>query len=167
MTADQIGIVVLVVLFAAGYGFRRWYKNQARSYKISENLFNGYTLTIYDHNPRADGATLEIKCEAPLHGDLQGCDFGIELIKKKRERFKMLFKDYDDMRFVVKITDDKKLAQGLLEKKSLLHVIRNEGLQLNRFRFYVQTKNGSLMKSPEFAFSTRFLIYRPDTGKYN
>jgi len=167
MTADQIGILILVLLFSVGYAFRSWYKKQARSYNISNSVVNGFTLSIFDHNPRSEGATLELKCVAPEGGNLGGSSFGIEIIKKKRELYKIPFTNHPEMNFAVKLADDNKMIQGIIEKKSLLDIIRKEEIKLNRFRFYVELNTGSFIKSPEFTFSSRFLIYKVDTGKYN
>ncbi len=167
MTADQIGIIILVVLFVVGYAFRSWYKKQARSYKISTSPANGYILTIFDHNPRAEGATLELKCTAPVDGTLSESSFGIEIIRKKRELYKIFFADHTEMRAGIKLSEDQKTIQLLIEKKSLLDIIRKEEIKLNRFRFFIELGNNSFIKSPEFAFSSRFLIYKADTGKYN
>jgi len=167
MTADQIGIIILVLLFVVGYAFRSWYKKQARSYRISDSVANGYTLTIFDHNPRAEGATLELRCTAPIDGKLNGSSFGIEIIRKKRELYKIFFTDHPEMRAGLKLADDNKMIQLLIEKKSLLDIIRKEEIKLNRFRFFIDLGNHSYIKSPEFTFSSRFLIYKVDTGKYN
>ena len=167
MTADQIGILILVILFGVGVAFRRWYKKQSRSYKISNSVANGYTLTIFDHNPRAEGATLELKCTAPPEGKLIESSFGIEIIRKKRELYKIYFAEHTEIRSGIKLADDQKMIQLLIEKKSLLDIIRKEEIKLNRFRFFIDLGNGSFIKSPEFAFSSRFLIYKADTGKYN
>lgn len=167
MTADQIGILILVVLFGVGYAFRSWYKKQARTYKISNSLANGYTLTIFDHNPRAESATLELKCTAPAEGSLSESKFGIEIIRKKRELYKIYFAEHAEIRAAYKLADDQRQVQLLIEKKSLLDLIRKEEIKLNRFRFFIELNNSTFIKSPEFAFSSRFLIYKVDTGKYN
>jgi hypothetical protein len=62
---------------------------------------------------------------------------------------------------------DQSGARFFIEKRSLLQLIRNEEIRLYRFRFFVKIDDQQLIKSPEFAFSSKFLIFKPDTGKFN
>ncbi len=167
MTADQLGTLILVVLFATGYGFRRWYIRQPKTYKISDQHVNGWQLLIFDHNPRADGSTIELNCKSNKGMQAVDFEFGIELIQKKRELTKLFFNPEDELKFQQKNLPDKSGSRFFIEKRSLLQLIRNEEIKLNRFRFFVKIGDHQFIKSPEFAFSSKFLIFKPDTGKFN
>jgi hypothetical protein len=167
MTADQIGILILLILFATGFAFRRWYIRQPKTYKISDQHISGWQLLIFDHNPRADGSTIELNCKSNNGSSAAEYKFGMELIQKKRELRKLFFDPASDLKFEQKSLSDQSGARFFIEKRSLLQLIRNEEIKLNRFRFFVKIGDQQLIKSPEFAFSSKFLIFKPDTGKFN
>ncbi|MBG0782516.1 MAG: hypothetical protein H0S84_09635 [Bacteroidales bacterium] len=167
MTADQLGFLILLVIFATGFAFRRWYIRQPKSYKISDQHINGWQLLIFDHNPRTEGSTIELYCKSNTGLSARDFEFGLELIQKKRELRKLFFDPLSDLKFEQKILPDQSGARFFIEKRSLLQLIRNEEIRLYRFRFFVKIDDQQLIKSPEFAFSSKFLIFKPDTGKFN
>ena len=167
MTADQIGILVLVLLFVAGYAFRKWFISQPKTYKISEQYISNRKLIIYDHNPRSEHSTIEIACQINEHNNLNALSFGIELIQKKRDLLKIEFNSYPELEFEQRFSDNQSFVRFFIEKRSLLEIIRNEEFKLYRFRFFVKTDELNYIKSPEFTFSSKFLIIKPDTGKFN
>ncbi|HOI32499.1 MAG: hypothetical protein PHG67_04100 [Bacteroidales bacterium] len=167
MSADQLGLIALVILFASAYAFRKWYKNRPKTYKISEQFVGGWQFIIFDHNPRTEGSVIELRCVSINASEHKDFVFGMELIQKKRELHKLYLNAYPELRFEQKPLTDQKGVRFFVEKASLLHIIRNEELTLGRFRFFVKIGELQLIKSPEFSLSSKFLIFKPDTGKYN
>lgn len=167
MSADQLGIIVLVVLFATAYAFRKWYKNRPKTYKISEQFVGGWQFIIFDHNPRTEGSIIELECRSSHVSESANYVFGMELIQKKRALRKLFFNAYPDLRIELKPLPDQSGMRFFIEKSSILHIIRKEELTLGRFRFFVEIDALQLIKSPEFSLSSKFLIFKTDTGKYN
>lgn len=164
MDTDQIGIVVLVGLFILGYALRHWYKDRAKKFLISKQVIGGSVLKIIEHNPEKPTSYIEINLALANH---QKLSFGIETISKKRELTKYYFDDMALENSHLVADSNEKGHAYLVHKKSLVFKLNELGLKLYRFRFFVEVAPQKVFKSPELSFSSKGLLFKPDTGNYN
>jgi len=164
MTVDQIAIIVLVLLFAIGLSLRNWFKNRQKKLLISRQYLAGKILSVIEHNPEKPEALIEISLKGQK---LSSERFGIEFISRKRDLVQYYFHGLE----LINKADDKNSEDNqsvfLLDKKSFLFAIKNLEIKLYRFRFFIKLEENSLLKTPELAFSSKTLLFKPDTGKYN
>lgn len=165
---DQGTIIILTISVLAGGAilFRRWYLSQARSYKVSEQWHNTYRITITEHNPRHETAVIEIGL-SPSETSFSADRFLVEFISKKRELNRKTLPELGIEDVDISYNAHNKLLKCTFEKRDLMRGIRLNDINLYRFRFVVLLTNTSIFKSPEFAFSSKSMLFRPDTGKYN
>lgn len=164
MSTDQIGIVVLVVLFAIGFALRGWYKDRAKKYLISQQFIGGSVLSVVEHNPEKPFSLIEISL---TNVSLDKLAFGIETISKKRALQKFYFNDLELEKSQLTFDELHQTSAFFAHKKSLVTSLNNQNIKLFRFRFFVEAAPQKVFKSPELAFSTKGLLFKPDTGSYN
>jgi hypothetical protein len=166
MDNDLIAVVVLGLLAGGGIVFRRWYLRQPRTYKVSEQVSGTRKLTITEHNPRFETATIEVGLfdKVLLKEDIQTA---IEFIDKKNEFVRYSLEDLGIDEIELKRSDDNKSFSCTFEKRDLMRGIRAKGISLYRFRFVLLTDSMPFLKSHVFAFSTKYMLFRPDSGRYN
>jgi len=167
-TMDQETILILIMSILVGGAllFRKWYLSQPRSYKVSEQWHNTYRITITEHNPRHETAVIEIGL-SPSETSLSADRFLVEFISKKRELNRKTLPELGIEDVDISYNAHNKILKCKFEKRDLMRGIRQHEIKLNRFRFVVLLTNTSIFKSPEFAFSSKSMLFRPDTGKYN
>jgi hypothetical protein len=166
MDNDLIAVVVLGLLAGGGILFRRWYLQQPRTYKVSEQVSGVRKLTITEHNPRFETATIEVGLydKVSLTKEIQT---SIEFIDKKNEFVRFSLDDLGIDEVQLKLSDDNKNFSCTFEKRDLMRGIRTKGISFNRFRFVLMTDSLPFLKSHVFAFSTKYMLFRPDSGRYN
>lgn len=165
MTEEQFGLIFFALVIGGAYWFRQWYHAQPRRYKVSEQLSGGKILIVTELNPRWESAAIEltVKSKYPL-AELAAF---IEFISPKGEAQKLSLNDLGIEEVSVEKHDDRKLQHIRFEKRDLMRGIRQCNIQPFRFRFVVIDADGQIIKSHLFGFSTKYMLFRPDTGRYN
>lgn len=158
-------LLIAGLLIIAGVLFRKWYLAKPRVYKVSETTAAKTTLTVIEHNPRFETASIELS----LHGKgvSEKQTIGVEFLNKNGEfdRKNLAELEIDDI--VSSFDAEKMLSSIAFEKRDLMRGIRQLNIQLYRFRFVVVDENKAIVKSPVFAFSSKYMLFRPDSGRYN
>ncbi|PKP51193.1 MAG: hypothetical protein CVT92_13390 [Bacteroidetes bacterium HGW-Bacteroidetes-1] len=166
MDKNSIVFLVLAALAGAALLFRRWYLRFPRSYIVSEQISGDKSLTVTEHNPRFETATIELSVK-----NLTAFSFmpetAVEFIDTKGEftRFSLEALEITDVSNT--ISEDLKHFKCTFEKRDLMRGIRNREIKLNSFRFVALSGQKALIKSHVIAFSTKYMLFRPDSGKYN
>lgn len=166
MSQDILILLAIAVLAVSAYLFRKWYLSLSKSYKVSEQYLAGKKLTITEHNPRKDTATLELKITSNKAFDEPSGVF-IEFIDSKNERLKYALHELEINDVENHFSSDKKTCTYIFEKRDLMRGIRNANISLFRFRFTIALDANTLIKSHIFGFSSRYMLFRPDIGKFN
>lgn len=164
MDTDQIGIVVLVSLFILGFVLRNWYKDRSKKFLISKQVIGGGILKITEHNPEKPGSLIEINLSNIQYDQVA---FGIETISKKRILTKYYFSDMSLESSELVMSPKELTCSYLANKKNLVSALNDLGVKLYRFRFFAEVAPQKIFKSPELSFSSKGLLYKPDTGNYN
>ncbi len=164
MDTDQIGIVVLVSLFILGFALRNWYKDRSKKFLISRQVIGGSVLKITEHNPEKPDSIIEINLSNIQFDQVA---FGIETISKKRILTKYYFHDMNLGDSELVMSHKEMTCAYLAHKKKLVYALNDLGIQLYRFRFFAEVAPQKILKSPELSFSSKGLLYKPDTGNYN
>lgn len=166
MDQDTIFLLVIGALGGAAILFRKWYLAQPRSYKVSEQWHNAIRMVVTEHNPRKETAVIEIELSPVTSVPEVDC-FMVEFISKKRELERKTLTELGITEISISYDGKNKSVTCTFEKRDLMRGIRSFDIKLYRFRFVVGVTKVSLNKSPEFAFSSKSMLFRPDTGKYN
>jgi len=166
MDQDTILLLVIGALGGAAILFRRWYRAQPRSYKVSEQWHNAVRMVVTEHNPRKEGAVIEIEL-SPINEKLDTDHFMVEFISRKRELERKTLSELGIEEVIISYDGKSNSVTCAFEKRDLIRGIRSLDIKLHRFRFLVRVSKVSVKKSPEFAFSSKSMLFRPDTGKYN
>lgn len=166
MDKDSLIIVVMVILVTGAVLLRRWYLSIPKSYKVSETRTGDFTLTLTEHNPRFETAEIELLLQFRNEGSDEIVVL-VEFLNKKRdfERFSLAALSIEDIS--ISHSNQNKQFACSFEKRDLMRGIRLKGIDLYRFRFVMQVNNTTIIKSPEFAFSSKSMLFKPDTGRYN
>lgn len=164
---DQQSLMLLtgILLVAAGVLFRRWYLSKPRLYEVAETSAGKLLLKVTERNPRFETASIELKISGKDVTDALLA--GIEFIDKKGgfERKSLAELEIDDIQMVYEA--ENKYLTIEFEKRDLMRGIRQLNIQLHRFRFVINLHDKPLIKSPVFAFSSKYMLFRPDSGRYN
>ncbi|MBK9290173.1 MAG: hypothetical protein IPM52_00835 [Bacteroidetes bacterium] len=165
MTQEQFSIIFLSILIGGAIWFRRWYHAQPRHYKVSEQVSGGKLLTVTELNPRWETAAIELRLRS--REPLDAIEAFVEFIPTKGEAFKLSLQELgiDDIRLDRNETGNQFILT--FEKRDLMRGIRQREIQPYRFRFVVGTEGSAPIKSHIFGFSSKYMLFRPDTGRYN
>lgn len=166
MNNEIIALIATAILIGSGLLFRRWYLSLPRTYKVSEQWWGTYGLSVIEHNPRFETATIEIICESKTPMAAVD-DTGAEFISKKRDFTRISLSDMGIDEVAINATADNCSVSFMFEKRDFMRGIRNKEIKFFRFRFFVKLQTGTVLKSPDFAFSSKHMLFRPDSGKYN
>lgn len=166
MSQDILILFAIAALAIPAYLFRKWYLSLSKSYKVSEQYLAGKKLSITEHNPRKDTATLELKITSNQVFD-QPDEVFVEFVNAKNERSRHSLHDLEIMDIETHFSPDKKSYSYIFEKRDLMRGIRNANISLYRFRFAIALDANTFMKSHIFGFSSRYMLFRPDIGKFN
>lgn len=166
MSQDILILLAIAMLAIPAYLFRKWYLSLSKSYKVSEQYLAGKKLTITEHNPRKDTATLELKITSNQVFDQPDGVF-VEFINARNERLRYTLHDLEIIDIETHISPDKKSCIYIFEKRDLMRGIRNANISLYRFRFAIALDKSTFIKSHIFGFSSRYMLFRPDIGKFN
>jgi hypothetical protein len=166
MDTDLIAALVLSLLAGGGIIFRRWYLRQPRSYKVSEMLSGNKKMTVFEHNPRFETATIEL-----LLTDKQQISeriqVAVEFIDKKNEFVRLSLDELGIDEITIKKSYNKTVFSCTFEKRDLMRGVRAKEISLFRFRFVFMVDSMPVIKSGIFAFSSKYMLFKPDTGRYN
>lgn len=166
MDKNSIVFLVLAALVGAVLLFRRWYLRFPRSYKVSEQLSGDKSLTVTEHNPRFETATIELSVKSMTALSAMP-ETAVEFIDIKGEFKRFSLEELEITDVSNTISEDRKRYSCTFEKRDLMRGIRNKEIKLNSFRFVALIGQKALIKSHIFAFSTKYMLFRPDSGKYN
>lgn len=166
MDQDTLFILFMLVVGGLAMMFRNWYKNRPKRYLISLQHINGMQFKVVELDPRTTHGSILILAEGLADvGVIK--EFGIEKIDKKRELEVIPLSDGIIKTFV---PDDHAHSVGLVAafyKQDFFDLLHDKAIKKARFRFYIVLPNGQKLKSHELAFSSKNLLFKPDTGKYN
>ncbi|MDP3462065.1 MAG: hypothetical protein Q8S18_04675 [Bacteroidales bacterium] len=166
MDKESLAIIVMVILVAGAVLVRRWYLNLPKTYKVSESQTGEFILTVTEHNPRFETATIELLLHYKNERSNE-IEVLVEFLNSKREfeRFSLAELSIEDID--ISHSSQNKQFSCSFEKRDLMRGIRLKEIELYRFRFVMQVNKTTIIKSPEFAFSSKSMLFRPDTGRYN
>ncbi len=165
MTEEQISILFLAIVAGGALWFRQWYRSQPRTYKVSEQISGGRMLAVTELNPRWETAAIELKINSrePL-GKLEAF---VEFIPVRGESSRLSITELGIDDVVVSCSADLKQYSITFEKRDLMRGIRHNNIKPYRFRFVAGDGESFLIKSHVFGFSSKYMLFRPDTGRYN
>ena len=165
MSQDSIAFIALAILGITAFAFRKWYLNRPKSYVVSKQLSAGRQFIIMEHNPRFETAAIGmiVKSNNELK---QAPEAFVEFLNKSNKTIRMSIKELSIHDIETKTSPDNKNFELRFEKRDLMRGIRNADIQLYRFRFVVKLDRSTLIKSHIFEFSRKYMLLRPDIGKY-
>ncbi|HJN06739.1 MAG TPA: hypothetical protein QF480_09005 [Bacteroidales bacterium] len=161
-TVIYITIIIIVILVITVYNYR---KKQVRYYLLSLQRYPELTLSISIQKQKGKISAVFIKLSAIKEVELK--DLKIELITAKRE-----FNNYslqsllESNPFPVKLEENTK-TKFLVRFEDFRTLLMDGEHPFRTFRFVVVSDKGQTYKSHEMGFDKKWVIYRPDSGKYN
>lgn len=153
------------MLIGGAIWFRQWYHSQPRTYKVSEQVSGGRLLTVTELNPRWETAAIELKLIS--RDPIDGIKAWVEFVSPRSETLKLSLEELGIDEVVVSYTEDQKQCSISFEKRDLMRGIRQHEIKPHRFRFVISDNEGFICKSHIFGFSSKYMLFRPDTGRYN
>ncbi|KAF0129839.1 MAG: hypothetical protein FD155_2083 [Bacteroidetes bacterium] len=166
MSQENIIMLAFGVLVLAGYLIRNWYIRQPKSYVVSEQVAGKFRLSITDHNPKQDDASLKMKFRV-LSSFEGNAVPAVEFISKKSEFERFTFEELNLEHTLSKTSEADGSWDFIFEKRDFLKVIREKEIKLNHFRFVVLSNGIPLIKSHVFVFSSKFMLIIIERGKHN
>jgi hypothetical protein len=165
MTEEQISILFLAFVAGGALWFRHWYRSQPRTYKVSEQISGGRMLTVFELNPRWETASIELKISSrePM-GKIEAY---VEFIPARGQAKRLSIGELGIDDVTEWYSDDSKQCSIRFEKRDLMRGIRQHEIKPDRFRFAAGDGETFLIKSHLFGFSSKYMLFRPDTGRYN
>jgi hypothetical protein len=166
MSQENIVILVLGALALIGYLVRNWYIRQPKSYTVSEQFAGNFRLSITDHNPKQDDASLKMKFKVSNSIKANAIP-AVEFISKKSEFERFTFDELNLEGSYITKNEETGSWDFIFEKRDFLKIIREREIKLNRFRFVVIAEGIPLIKSHVFVFSSKFMLIIVERGKHN
>ena len=122
-------------------------------------------LAVTEINPRWETASIEldIKGREPL-GEFEAF---VEFIPLRGETTRLSLVDLGIDDILVNRSDDGRQCSIVFEKRDLMRGIRHREVKPYHFRFVVVEDHSFVIKSHLFGFSSKYMLFRPDTGRYN
>lgn len=161
-TFSYILIVVIIILSVTVYNYR---KKQTRRYLLSKQRYPEIIIeiNIQKHQSKINAILINLT----LLKEITLSDIRIELISKKRD-----FNYYSLLPLI-----EKSNISGTLEAKSKTEfeisfekfktLLMDGEHPFSTFRVVIVSKTKQSFKSHEMGFNKKWVIYRPDSGKYN
>lgn len=165
MTQEQFSILFFALLIGGALWFRHWYRSKPRTYKVSEQVSGGRLLAVTEINPRWETAAIELKMTSrDAIGNLQAF---VEFIPARGEVLRLSLEELEIDDVIVQIGENSRQCSITFEKRDLMRGIRLREIKPYRFRFVITDQDGFVIKSHVFGFSSKYMLFRPDTGRYN
>jgi hypothetical protein len=161
-TVSYIIIVVLVILSIIVYNYK---KKKIRYYLLSEQQYP--ELKIGVNIQKYQGKIVAILINFLAVKNVTLIDLRIELISKEREfNFYSLKLLINAESFPIKLKPERKM-EFLIPMEEFRTLLMDGEHPFRTFRFVGISERGQAFKSHEMGFDKKWIIYRPDTGKYN
>lgn len=161
-TVSYIIIVVLVILSIAVYNYR---KQKIRYYLLSEQLYPEIKIGVKIKKNK--GKIIGILINFLAVKDVVLADVRVELISKEREfNFYSLSFLINNERFPIELKAERK-KEFLISIEQFRKLLMDGEHPFRTFRFVGLSERGQVFKSHEMGFDKKWVIYRPDSGKYN
>ncbi|MBS4058503.1 MAG: hypothetical protein KKD74_11475 [Bacteroidetes bacterium] len=166
MDQDTLFILFMLVVGGLAMMFRNWYTNRPKHYLISVQLINGMQFKVIELDPRTKHGSILIAVDGCADIKLIG-EFGIEKIDHKRNITVFPLSGGIIKTIVPENPVHQKGLIAAFYKQDFFDLLHDAAIKKARFRFYALLPNGQKLKSHELSFSSKNLLFKPDTGKYN
>ena len=166
MNQDTILVITFGLILFIAYQIRRWYLLKQKSYQVSTQIAGRMVLTISDHNPKQDNASLSLHFKRPQETEYKP-EAAIEFLLKKGDFDRQSFESLGIEPTFQVVADSPDSWVLEFEKRDLLKAVREKEIKLNRFRFVVMQNSSPAIKSHVFMFSEKFMLIIVERGKHN
>lgn len=155
-------IAVIVVLSITVYNYR---KKQIRYYLLSVHTYPELIIGI--NIQKTKGKISAVLIRLTTDRNLVLSDIKIELISSKREfNYYSLQSLINTNSFPMKLEENKK-TEFLVPFEEFRTLLMDGDHPFRTFRFVAVSDKNQSYKSHEMGFDKKWVIYRPDSGRYN
>jgi hypothetical protein len=162
---DILTYVIVFGLIIGGVAVWQLRRSKPRPYLLSTQNYPELQLKIIIQ--KQEGKTKDFVIELKSAQQLSIRNVYIELISKTREFKKIedgLINDHLELPLSLQPNQN---AQLIYPFDSLRNHLQNRQFAFQSFRVVLEDLNRKKFKSHEMAFNKNWVIYRPDTGRYN
>lgn len=162
---DVLTYIIVFGVFIGGVAVWHIRRSKPRPYILSVQRYPELEIQIIVR--KQDGKTNDFVVQIYTGIDTQLANIYIELLSAKRESEQVaggLLSDHIHLPLHIPKKQKIELVYPFLSLKKYL---TDQDFAFKTFRVVVMTENQKKIKSHELAFNKNWVIYRPDSGKYN
>ena len=161
-TVSYILIAVIMILSFTVYNYR---KKQIRYYQLSIQKYPELAISILIQKTQRKISAVIFSLSTIE--DMDFSDIKVELISRKREFNYYSLKPIISMSSLPTKLEKNKKIEFPIPFEEFRTLLMDGELPFRTFRFIAVSDKGKSYKSHEMGFDKKWVIYRPDSGKYN
>ncbi|RLD42518.1 MAG: hypothetical protein DRI89_07040 [Bacteroidetes bacterium] len=162
---DILTYVIVFGVIIGGVAIWQLRRSKARPYVLSTQNYPELQLRVIIQ--KQDGKTKDFLVQTTGLQELSVSSLFVELISKSRSFAKidtgLIHKNLDLPILILQ----NQVIQFIYPFDSFKKYLQSSDFKFKSFRVVLEDGNGKKYKSHEMAFNKNWVIYRPDTGRYN
>lgn len=162
---DILTYVIVFGLIIGGFAFWQFRYSKPRPYILSQQIFPELDLLVLIE--KAEGKTKDFLININLKKQLVIKSPYVELIDKKRQSEIVLINEFISTKNQNPEPNKEKNISYKYSFSEFSDLLKKREFKFKTFRIIIENNSGKIFKSHELAFNKNWIIYRPDSGKYN
>lgn len=162
---DILTYIIVFGLIIGGFAFWQFRYSKPRPYILSQQIFPELDLQLLIE--KSEGKTKDFLININLKKHLLFKYPYVELLNKKRDAEIVLIHELISNKNQNNQPDKEKNIQYKYSFSEFSDLLKKREFKFKTFRIIVENNSGKKFKSHELAFNKNWIIYRPDSGKYN